>query len=407
MGSGSLHINEYTDKVDNKNQGMNKRILFNLAATQPIGNSKFHGGGKYGLVVFKRLVDIAQSRISVYYDDRTFLDEEARQIIEDKGIVCHYSKDTNIYDAARKESSIIYSPLFAGNDIPEDIKMIHTQHGMRILEMPNDKYEFFYGDKFDTYKNYIVQNFKRRLKAIVKGKDQDILKKRLLQKNLYTVTVSEHSKASIQSFIPEFDSKTLRVFYSPSTIKEDGSHNEYINPYGKYYLIISANRWIKNGYRMLKAMDELFCEHPELEGKVVVTGLYSWRQINIKIANPDRFVLVGYVEEKTLVNLYRNAYLLVYGSLNEGFGYPPLEAMHEGCPIIASAIASIPEVCGDAVLYCNPYLISEIKMRIIQMEDYTTRQKYIEKGKIQQQTVERRQKKDLDALCNYILSFIV
>ena len=97
---------------------------------------------------------------------------------------------------------------------------------------------------------------------------------------------------------------------------------------------------------------------------------------------------------------------LVYPSLNEGFGYPPLEAMHEGCPVIASAIASIPEVCGDAVMYFNPFLISEIKMRILQMEDSSVRTNYVQKAIDRQIIVEKKQKADLDALCEYLLSFL-
>lgn len=382
------------------------KLLFNLSATQPIGKSKFHGGGKYGLAVFTQLANIAPSKIAVYYDDNAYLDAEAKRIIEENKITCYLNKKINIYDAARKEASVIYSPLFAGDNIPEDITMIHTQHGLRILEMPKDRYEFYYGSKIHTFKNTIIQTYKRKIKAIIKGDNKEILRKRLLKHNLYTVTVSEHSKASIQSFIPDFNSDNLNIFYSPSTIIENESIITQSNPYGKYYLIIGANRWIKNGYRTLRAMDELFSEHPTLEGLVVVTGLTSWSQINLRVKNPERFVLVGYVDEDTLINLYRNAYLLVYGSLNEGFGYPPLEAMHEGCPVVASAIASIPEICGDAVLYCNPYLISEIKMRVIQMENRQTRHSYIERGIQRQHFIENRQKKDLDALCNYILSFV-
>ena len=128
--------------------------------------------------------------------------------------------------------------------------------------------------------------------------------------------------------------------------------------------------------------------------------------MSIKIKNKERFVLVGYVDEKMLVALYKNAYLLIYGSLNEGFGYPPLEAMYNGCPVIASAIASIPEVCDNAVLYYNPFLISEMKMRVLQMENKTIRDSFVLKGKEQQKKIENRQFLDLDKLCEFILAYV-
>jgi glycosyltransferase involved in cell wall biosynthesis len=57
-------------------------------------------------------------------------------------------------------------------------------------------------------------------------------------------------------------------------------------------------------------------------------------------------------EEKTA--LYRNASLLVFPSLQEGFGLPPLEAMLHGCPVVASSASCIPEVCSDAAHYIDP-----------------------------------------------------
>jgi glycosyltransferase involved in cell wall biosynthesis len=63
---------------------------------------------------------------------------------------------------------------------------------------------------------------------------------------------------------------------------------------------------------------------------------------------------VNHVSDEELKALYQRAVCLVYPSFYEGFGFPPLEAMTCGCPVIVSNVASLPEVCGDAALYCNP-----------------------------------------------------
>ena len=60
------------------------------------------------------------------------------------------------------------------------------------------------------------------------------------------------------------------------------------------------------------------------------------------------------VSSAELVELYRRAACLVFPSLYEGFGLPPIEAMACGCPVAAAAAGSLPEVCGDAAVLFDP-----------------------------------------------------
>jgi glycosyltransferase involved in cell wall biosynthesis len=68
--------------------------------------------------------------------------------------------------------------------------------------------------------------------------------------------------------------------------------------------------------------------------------------------------------------LYEHAGCFVFPSLYEGFGLPPLEAMSCGCPVIASREASLPEVCGDAAMYCDARSVEDIARKIAQMMSY-------------------------------------
>lgn len=68
----------------------------------------------------------------------------------------------------------------------------------------------------------------------------------------------------------------------------------------------------------------------------------------------ESVVFVGRVTDGELKALYENARLFLFPSLTEGFGLPALEAMACGCPVIASNGGAIPEVTGDAAVYCNP-----------------------------------------------------
>jgi glycosyltransferase involved in cell wall biosynthesis len=80
---------------------------------------------------------------------------------------------------------------------------------------------------------------------------------------------------------------------------------------------------------------------PELTGLIRELGL----------ANHVHFVVNP--EDDQLVKLYLRAALLLFPSLYEGFGWPPLEAMACGCPVVCSTAGSLPEVVGDAALKCN------------------------------------------------------
>ncbi len=63
---------------------------------------------------------------------------------------------------------------------------------------------------------------------------------------------------------------------------------------------------------------------------------------------------LGWRDDRDLAALYREAAVLAYPSRSEGFGFPPLEAMACGCPVVAARAGSIPEVCGDAALLVPP-----------------------------------------------------
>ncbi len=87
------------------------------------------------------------------------------------------------------------------------------------------------------------------------------------------------------------------------------------------------------------------------------------------------------VANEELVKFYSESKLFVFPSFYEGFGLPVLEAMVCGAPVITSNVSSLPEVGGDAVVYCNPYDIEDIKNKIeMVLGDEQLQQKMIEKG---------------------------
>ena len=78
----------------------------------------------------------------------------------------------------------------------------------------------------------------------------------------------------------------------------------------------------------------------------------------------DHIFFTGYVKDADIAAIYNLAKLFVFPSLYEGFGIPPLEAQACGCPVVCSDAASLSEVCGDSVVYFDPYSVEDMRDKI-------------------------------------------
>jgi glycosyltransferase involved in cell wall biosynthesis len=124
------------------------------------------------------------------------------------------------------------------------------------------------------------------------------------------------------------------------------------------FLLYPANRWPHKNHELLfEGFALVRREQPDL--RLVLTGGGHGRY-----ALPPGVEARGHVASDELVELYRRAAALVFPSLYEGFGMPPLEAMACGCPVAVSRVASLPEICGDAAVYLDPTSVDDIARAI-------------------------------------------
>lgn len=97
----------------------------------------------------------------------------------------------------------------------------------------------------------------------------------------------------------------------------------------------------------------------------------------------DRVVRVGYLREDERQSLLDGAAVLAYPSLYEGFGFPPLEAMAAGVPVVATAAGAVPEVVGDAAELVAPGDVEALARALARVIDDTgLRAKLIEAGRV-------------------------
>lgn len=383
-------------------------LLFNLVAVQPIHSAKFHGGGSYGEVIFWALVKRGV-QFSCAYDSHKYLDPMILDACKTQNIpLFDINENTPQQIIDENQIDTFYTPLYS-LEKKWDINVkdfVFTWHGVRALEMQYSWAGVGFAKKLGQKFEALVRYRESWKKYFYKPKYQ-ALAARMAEGKARTITVSEHSRASIKSFFPELLDLEIPVFYSPMTAYEP----EGFLPPGvaakKYFLLTSGARWEKNNLRAAKAFDELVgmyqSQGKPFDMKMVITGAANTRAYLRHLKHKDRFVLLGYVENRELEFLHQNAYAFVFPSLNEGFGYPPVQSMRYGVPVAASGTTSIPEVCGDAVLYFDPYSVSEIKNRLVQLLDSKIYDEYAARAPKRYLEVHTRQNEDLEHTIDFIL----
>lgn len=383
-------------------------LLFNLVAVQPIHSAKFHGGGSYGEVIFWALVKRGV-QFSCAYDSRKYLDPMILDACKTQNIpLFDINEKTPQQIIDENQIDTFYTPLYS-LEKKWDINVkdfVFTWHGVRALEMQYSWAGVGFAKKLGQKFEALVRYRESWKKHYYKPKYQ-ALAARMAEGKARTITVSEHSRASIKSFFPELLDLEIPVFYSPMTAYEP----EGFLPPGvaakKYFLLTSGARWEKNNLRAAKAFDELVgmyqSQGKPFDFKMVITGAANPKAYLRHLKHKDRFVLLGYVENRELEFLHQNAYAFVFPSLNEGFGYPPVQSMRYGVPVAASGTTSIPEVCGDAVLYFDPYSVSEIKNRLVQLLDSKIYDEYAARAPKRYLEVHTRQNEDLEHTIDFIL----
>lgn len=255
----------------------------------------------------------------------------------------------------------------------------------------------------DMRKENIV-SWAKRIVNVISGRYRRIARKRYnavmplySSGNTVSYTVSEYSANALKYYFPDLD-KEIHVCYAPSrnvcgtTHISNESLKGVIEEGKKYFFMVAANRIYKNPENMLKAFRQIWREGHDVR---LITLKYG-KSID------SRHIDIDFLSDSDMTLAYKHALALIFPSFFEGFGYPPIEALAQGTPTIASNVTSIPEILGGAGIYFSPFYPSDIYRAI---KDVLSGN-HIDKVRMAQrlQEIKSRQKTDLHNLINDILN---
>jgi glycosyltransferase involved in cell wall biosynthesis len=212
------------------------------------------------------------------------------------------------------------------------------------------------------------------------------LVQRAIDRGAYVHAVSEFVAGEVRD---HFDVAADRVVAIPHGVphlpKVDGGRGRLMAGSDRYVLAVGTVEPRKDYPRLVDAFDTIAAERPDL--RLVIVGPDGWGVDEYEAAvaratNADRIVRTGWISDRDRAALLRGAAALVHPARYEGFGLPPLEALHAGIPVLATAAGAIPEVVGDSALLVAPADTEALADGLVRvLDDATLRSDLIERGR--------------------------
>lgn len=230
--------------------------------------------------------------------------------------------------------------------------------------------------------------------------DKYTLQQRLTKQTLLQYTVrtanhlicdSEFTKKELFHYYPHLNAEVSVVYlgideptYKVNRVKEQEVYKKH-GIQGPYLLFVGTISPHKNIEKLIEAFAGI--KRQGLPHQLVIAGRKGWmyeetfRKVE-ELGLKKQVVFTNFISDEELEVLYRGAALFVSPSLYEGFGFPPLEAMIRGCPVLVSDIEIFKETCKSHAVYCDPYSAEDMARKIQGiLEQEAFKQELGEKGK--------------------------
>ncbi|MCF7800156.1 glycosyltransferase family 4 protein [Candidatus Babeliales bacterium] len=265
--------------------------------------------------------------------------------------------------------SFLQEKKFKGKD--RLLNIFHKLNELNsVINLKKQNFDIFHPTEYDTYflkhikKKTFILTVYDMIHEIFKEKyfprsDAFIKKKKILiQKASKIIAISNHTKQDIIKLY-DINPEKINVVHLASSF--DSFTGSKIKVPERYILFVGGRDGYKNFERFLAAVISILKKDTSLHLVCVGKPFNSFELFMLKKQGVSKQVLNYYVNDESLVYLYKNALVFVFPSLYEGFGIPILEAFNCKCPLALSNASCFPEIALDAALYFDPYNIESIQ----------------------------------------------
>ena len=246
-------------------------------------------------------------------------------------------------------ADIFFFPHFFISSLSPNCKRVTTFHDLSYVHFP----------EYLTLRKKIWHNFQMNPKWQAKFSDK-------------IIAVSESTKKDLINFY-RIDPARIEVIYSGLT-SDVANFKKSKNIPDRFILFLGKLEPRKNVISIVRAFNMLKEDPKYNDLCLVIVGAKGWLFDDIlketkTSVHKNQVIFTGQLNDEEKFSYYRAADIFIYPSFFEGFGFPPLEAMSCGTPVITSRNSSLPEVVGRAAIMIDPFDIDELRLWITKLLD--------------------------------------
>ena len=255
--------------------------------------------------------------------------------------------------------------VFTTNSLSDSVKIPQVVHHRNMLW-------------FNNKENIIVPY--RNL--VILGRIRQYFWRKAGKKAVYSaaanVFVSQHLQEIALADNPDMKNYYV-VHHGLSRIAKETEWDETARPDSGQLVAVTSDNLHKNNTLLIHCVRMLRSRKPGVDWKLLIVGRGSYQNdkaLAVELGVMECIDFIGFKDQEDMSKIYADSLCLVFPSLTESFGNPPLEAMARGCPVVASNRAAMPEICGHGAQLLDPMSVEDFVDAVLSLHNSESLRNY-------------------------------